>query len=236
MFIYKITNLVNNKVYIGQTIRDPEIRFQEHLHNSKGKEYLPCAIRHYGKENFIMEVIDTATSQQELDEKEIFWISYYNSYYDAPNSNGYNLTLGGDSNPMNCEEVQKKHLTSMRSEEVRNKISATIKKRIEEGTLFTEEHRKNLSKAMKGNQHFKGHKRTQSAIEATSKALHKKVYCIDEQGNVVNRFDSVVSACEWWYPEYIKHRTCKYYKCLSDVIKLSSTKDKYILGLKWIYE
>ena len=96
MYIYKITNKINNKIYIGQvynkTIQD---RFKRHINEAseKSKSYIGRAIYKYGKENFICELIDTASSLKELNEKEKYWISYYNS---TNHNIGYNLTPGGD--------------------------------------------------------------------------------------------------------------------------------------------
>lgn len=96
MFIYKITNKINNKIYIGQvynkTIYD---RFARHIKEASETHpiILDRAIYKYGSENFIIEQIDEATSLPELNEKEIYWIKYYNS----TNKNiGYNLTPGGN--------------------------------------------------------------------------------------------------------------------------------------------
>lgn len=96
MFIYKITNTINNKIYIGQvynkTIYD---RFARHIKEANPNHpiLLDRAIYKYGKDNFTIEQIDEATSLQELNEKEKYWISFYNS----TNKNiGYNLTLGGN--------------------------------------------------------------------------------------------------------------------------------------------
>lgn len=82
MYIYKITNKLNNKIYIGQvynkTIYD---RFERHIKEASphSKSYVGRAIAKYGKENFICELLDTASSLQELNQKEIYWIAYYNS-------------------------------------------------------------------------------------------------------------------------------------------------------------
>ena len=101
MIIYKVTNKVNNKVYIGQTIQDLDSRLYNHFYraekgNDNNKFY--NAIRKYGKENFKAEVIDFASSQDELDEKEIFYISLYNS-----TENGYNTLLGGQGNSFSSD-------------------------------------------------------------------------------------------------------------------------------------
>src|ERR1035437_8971537 len=89
--IYKATCIINNKVYIGQTIRSLSERKAEHQY--KGLFYFHNALKKYGEDNFLWQIIDTANDQIELDRKEITWIQHLNS----TNKNfGYNLTLGGD--------------------------------------------------------------------------------------------------------------------------------------------
>lgn len=94
--IYKITNLINGKIYIGQSV-DIKKRWRQHKRNSqiKGREYdkyLYRAFRKYGLENFSFEVIEEC-NEDLLDEKEQYYISYYDSY-----NNGYNMTQGGQYN------------------------------------------------------------------------------------------------------------------------------------------
>lgn len=96
MFIYKITNKINNKIYIGKTYNKTIYdRFNRHIKEANPKHpiLLDRAIYKYGSNNFIIEQIDEATSLEELNQKEKYWITYYNS----TNRNiGYNLTKGGD--------------------------------------------------------------------------------------------------------------------------------------------
>ena len=92
-YIYKITNTLNDKVYIGQTIKTVQKRFTQHKNNSN-KEYfsqivLYKAFNKYGIENFVCEEIEEVPNDK-LDEREKYWIEYYDSYF-----NGYNSTLGG---------------------------------------------------------------------------------------------------------------------------------------------
>lgn len=90
MWIYKITNIQNNKIYIGQTIRPIQQRFNRHINdalNNTLNTHFARAIRKYGKDNFYIEEIDIATSQEELNQKEQYWIQYYDSI-----NNGYNET------------------------------------------------------------------------------------------------------------------------------------------------
>lgn len=98
MIIYKLTNNVNNKIYIGQTVNYNE-RMRHHKESAfrvNSKEYsrpLYRAIRKYGWDNFTIDIIDNATTLEELNEKEIYWIKKYDSCID--NGKGYNLDKGG---------------------------------------------------------------------------------------------------------------------------------------------
>lgn len=86
MQIYKITNLINNKIYIGKdTTSDPNYFGSGLLINR--------AFEKYGKQNFIKEIIDETDDYEELSEKEIYWIEKYNS---TDRKLGYNISKGGD--------------------------------------------------------------------------------------------------------------------------------------------
>lgn len=91
--IYKITNIANNKVYIGQSI-NPKDRWRNHLWyaNNKQEQYIHCAMAKYGVDKFTFEVIDECNSQQEVDEAEDKYINQYNS---RDKEFGYNLKPGG---------------------------------------------------------------------------------------------------------------------------------------------
>ena len=92
-FIYKITNTINGKYYIGQTIQNVKERFYQHcaIKCSKAVSNMAIhrAIKKYGKSNFTVEVIEEIDSAN-LNDRERYWIKYYNSY-----NNGYNSTKGG---------------------------------------------------------------------------------------------------------------------------------------------
>lgn len=93
--IYIITNDINSKVYIGQTIRSLHRRFICHCSNDNGKGknmYIKRAILKYGREHFQIKLIEEV-DETLLDEREIYWIKFYDSF-----NNGYNLTEGGNSN------------------------------------------------------------------------------------------------------------------------------------------
>jgi group I intron endonuclease len=89
--IYKITNLINNKCYIGKA-KDFERRLHHHKHSvGKIKSPLYSAIQSYGWECFKIEIVETADDYSKLNELEIKHIQQHNSLYPA----GYNLTAGG---------------------------------------------------------------------------------------------------------------------------------------------
>lgn len=91
--IYRISNKVNGKVYIGQTLQNPFKRMREHFKDSyTGRSLLHDDIRLYGITAFIFEVLEDNIPDDLLDEKEIYYIKSNNSYH---LDGGYNLTRGG---------------------------------------------------------------------------------------------------------------------------------------------
>jgi len=110
--IYKITNLVNGKKYIGQTVNTFNERYNfagegiervwAYLNFRRGKEtfyesriyhnnHLLKAIEKYGFDNFTVEIIDTAETLDELNQKERYWIEHHKAFTD-----GYNYCIGGN--------------------------------------------------------------------------------------------------------------------------------------------
>lgn len=89
--IYKITNKLNNKCYIGLTKNALKERWYYHIQKSSECPYIKNSIQKYGEDNFIIEQIDFANNIEEANEKEYYWIKTLNTL--APN--GYNLREGG---------------------------------------------------------------------------------------------------------------------------------------------
>jgi len=93
MFIYKVVNLINGMSYVGQTNRNIEERWLEHCKPSLAtRSYLSNAIQKYGKDNFIIEELTKANSQEELDLLENKAITNHNTLF----PHGYNLMTGGN--------------------------------------------------------------------------------------------------------------------------------------------
>ena len=99
-YIYKITNNINNKCYVGKTERTIQARWSEHIRPSKWKLDLPLyrAFSKYGIDNFSIEEIEECDNAI-LDEREIYWIDYFNAYRE-----GYNCTIGGEGGIKTYEE------------------------------------------------------------------------------------------------------------------------------------
>ena len=92
--IYKIANNINEKIYIGRTKRLLEVRIKEHKRNSKYKKYpIYRAIRKYGWDSFIVEVLEDNIPLENLNERELYWTNKFNAL--APN--GYVLRAGEKS-------------------------------------------------------------------------------------------------------------------------------------------
>lgn len=156
-FLYKITNQINNKVYIGQTI---DVNDRWSAHKSKAKvekpvQYISRAIAKYGVENFMFEVLATCKTQEDTDEIESILISQYNS---RDKQYGYNVKPGGNVAPHAEETKQKQREATIRqiaekghpaqgrvvTQETRDLMR---KIRLENPIEYTDEIRKNMSDA-----------------------------------------------------------------------------------------
>lgn len=132
-YIYKIQNKLNNKIYVGQS-KNPASRFINHIKIAKmGPTHanfsaVHGAIRKYGQENFLLEIIEVCDENTSND-REIYWIKFYKS---RNNECGYNLTDGGDG-VLNL------------SEESKNKRKEKML-----GRKHSEDHKKKISEANKG--------------------------------------------------------------------------------------
>lgn len=92
--IYLITNIINNKKYVGQTIKKPKERWKEHRVIGQSDKYhsrqpISRAIHKYGIENFTFQILEQC-EEKLLDEREKYWILFYDTF-----RNGYNATIGG---------------------------------------------------------------------------------------------------------------------------------------------
>lgn len=105
-FIYITENLVNHKKYIGQRIFDSEGRWEKYLGSGL---LLHRAIKKYGVENFHKEIIDTAYSQEELNQKEKFWIEFFNA---TDSECFYNIASGGTGGNTRAGYTEEEYIAS----------------------------------------------------------------------------------------------------------------------------
>lgn len=169
--IYKITNTINNHVYIGQA-ENIDKRIQKHINALVSgyhvNKHLQNAWNKYGANKFTFSIIEECELEN-LTEREQYWIDYYggidsiNTYNvrEASNSGTFNLEIrnliskklnGHDVSEQTRNKLRKAMIGKSRSDEVKKKISNTLKGR--EGSFkgkhLTEEHKRKISESMKG--------------------------------------------------------------------------------------
>jgi len=180
MIIYKTTNKINNKVYIGQTTQRLEKRISSHIRESKIDKNRPflSSINKYGVDSFTFEIIDSANNLDELNDKEIYWIDFYGSV----SPNGYNITGGGQGKKMKTT----KELSKIISEGLKNskkwqetKNSEEYVKKIKEsfigwnkGKKFSIEHKEKIWEKNK------------ERILKFNKSTSKKWIVVDKENNI----------------------------------------------------
>jgi group I intron endonuclease len=168
MIVYKTTNLINGKIYIGlDTYNNPN-------YIGSGKT-IKKAIKKYGKENFRKDILEYCSSLEQLNEREIYWIACFNS---TNNKIGYNIVKGGGGilgfkHTNNAKEKIVKALIGRKcSEETRKKIGAANKIKMT-GKKMPEETKQKLSIAHKGlNTWNKGRKHSEET-KAKMREIHK---------------------------------------------------------------
>lgn len=171
-YIYKITNSINGKSYIGKTTHTIEERWKQHIRDSKRerceKRPLYDAFNKYGIENFLVEQIEEC-SQENLSEREKYWIEYYHTY-----SNGYNATMGGDGSCLyNYEEISKLLKQGIPTIEISKKIGCCL----------------DIIRLIS--------KKENIEIPSTPSTSNKEVHQFDKDKNYIQTFKSCADAAKW---------------------------------------
>lgn len=106
--IYKITNLTNGMLYVGQTTKlSISDRFSEHCKERRNNRHISNAIRKHGKDNFTIESIAIAANQTELNALEVSFVTQLNAMFPS----GYNHRAGGEQNGI-CSDVLKQKISA----------------------------------------------------------------------------------------------------------------------------
>ena len=172
-YIYKISNDINDKVYIGKTCETVNSRFKEHLRDYKKdtEENRPLyrAMNKYGIEHFSIEQIDECPDSQ-LVGREQYWIGYFNSY-----NNGYNATLGGDGKLLYDHElILQKLQQNISPQKISEELGCCI------DIVY------NVAKT--------------NDIDIRKMAINslkKSIKQFDKQGNYIQTFDGISDAAQW---------------------------------------
>ncbi len=232
MIIYKITNKINNKIYIGKSLYNKE----EYLGSGIS---LNNAIDKYGKENFVKEIIETCENQKILNEREKFWIKKYNStnrkigYNIAEGGNGGNTRQGYDEEKLKSyyHKLSQGVNTSVKYKESVNKrkgsknpnISSKLKELYSKGIIKpwnlgieTKEETK-----IKISEKNRGKKMSQDAKRKISESKFVGVFMLDTNDKIIRSFQSIKEASE-----LMKINRC----CISDCL---NGRQKTAGGYKW---
>lgn len=213
-YIYCITNLINNKRYVGKTTISIEERFKQHCRDSKKERYekrpLYDAMNKYGIENFIIEELEQVKDEELLSKQEIYWIKELETY----GSKGYNATKGGDGKILyDYNEIIELYNLGYNCSEVGNLVGCD---------------RTTISKILKS----KGIK----IREVTNKGKVHNIKLIDQfdkAGNFIQTFVGSLEAAEWCVENGLSKSV---HSASNHIIDCCNNKSKSSMNYKWIYK
>ena len=154
--IYKITNTINSKIYIGQTWVSLKERFRKHKYNYSSCVKLKRAIAKYGYDNFKIELITICATQKAAD----YWENYFIQRYDSI-INGYNILVGGKTSGRKDIKLSQETKNKLSKAAMGRKHSKETKlklSKVNKGKIFSIEHREKISNAKIGKTFSKEHK------------------------------------------------------------------------------
>jgi len=214
--IYKITNLINNKIYIGQTVQEGgfDSRYHGNILNTHNI-HLKRSILKYGNENFEIEKeFDVGYSQTELDNKEIYWINTYNT---LDNRYGYNKKEGGNNGKL-TEETKIKIRLAVQGKQ-RGKLHHMYGKKHSQETI--DKIKISTSLSLSGEKHPMYGKHWDEKVKDEIRISLKEYFKIHNNSNKGKKFESYSG---------VKHPNATMIICLTtgeifDYIELA--KEKY---------
>ena len=210
-YIYKIKNDINDKIYIGKTEFSIEKRFVQHcrdaLRERNEKRPLYSAMKKYGVEHFFIELVEETN---EPEEREAYWIKYYNSF-----EKGYNATLGGDGKKYIDYDLviqtYKKELNAATTANILNISPDSVRKILKENNV-----------------------EIISSQEISAKKNSKKVEMFDLNDNYIRTFNSMIEAGKYLIDN--KKSNCKLTTIRQHISEVVRGKRKTCAGFKWKLE
>lgn len=173
-YIYKVTNTTNGNIYIGQTTRTPQVRWNQHQRDAfypNREDYntkFHRAIRKYGVDSFTCELVERCCDDS-LNDREMYWISFFDTFN---TKHGYNCTSGGGSDFCVSSETRKKISESKSGE--RNHYY---------GKHLTKEHREKIGNSQRGalsHMYGKHHTDEQIAMVKIAESIPLVAYTDDD--------------------------------------------------------
>ena len=183
MYIYKTTNLFNNKIYIGQTMRKDN---EDYLGSGT---ILKNAIKKYGRDNFKKEILQECFSKEELDIQEKYWIKELNSI----RPNGYNICDGGQGGDV------RRYMSDEELIDFGNKVKKGLKEKgiIKKGIPLSEKNKKGISNGLKkyydsgGTNWLLGKEMSQEVKDKISKSNTGRIFSDEWKKNMkINHYDT----------------------------------------------
>lgn len=224
MFIYCITNIITKDFYIGKTKHSILRRLRNHIGSVRrgSLSHLHCAIRKYGEENFIIENIESVLPEQDISEREIYWIAVLNPHY--------NMTRGGEGTfGRKLSSESRKKLSKSLKEAHKN--NPTLRKILSEKTKLWWDSNpeakqilaKKTSEQMKGNTHALGkigrYKHTDEAKQQISN-VHRGKKISEETRNKIKQ-NRIGKGCG-------ERNAMKRPECVKKISEIAKNRRKFV--------
>ena len=222
MIIYKTTNLINNKIYIGQDIKDNPKYLGSGL-------LLKKSINKYGKLNFVKETIEVCENKQILNEREIFWIEELNS---RNTKIGYNIAEGGFGGNTYTEETKKRVSDMLKGRHVSDETKEKMSKSRLGVQIHTSESKSKISQTHKGKKLSQEHI---DIIRKNSKTSLKSEEFLKNIGNILEhrpKGSKHTQETKDKMSEYHKNNPVKYWSGKKRPIEVIEKAKKSNMGFK----